>query len=271
MSDGHEADDSGSEYSTDDERRDEGAARSAERGGYNGSFSRLHTRSSSYSAGEKKEQGASLSALKSHHAFLHASPGHPASITPPDSEHSPLHLSPASLSPPLNPMLHPPGMASLSPLTVSAAATSSLNSFFPLSPHSASSALAQAVQLLPPDHFYLLPPLPSAATPSAPAAALTTANPFTLPSLYADALAERSHRAIHARQLIDAAALSVEEARVLRAQLTSGFEQWMRERFSVAGIRQLAGEEGAAGVGGVVQAMVNEARVGPATAQAAAE
>ena len=273
MSDGHDGDDSGSEYSTDDERRDEGGARSAERGGYNGTFNRLHSRSASYSAGEKKDGGSALSALKAHHAFLHSSGGPPSSATSPDNEHSPLYLSPASLSPPLNPMLHAPGVGTLSPLTVSgsATATSSLNSFFPLSPHSASSTLAQAVTLLPPDQFYLLPPLPTSATPSAPAGALTTSNPFTLPSLYTDALAERPHRAIHARQLIDSAGLSVDEVRVLRTQLTAGFEQWMRERFSVAGIRQLAGEDGAAGVGGVVQAMVSEPRVSAGTVHTTAE
>ena len=276
MSDGHEADDSGSEYSTDDERRDEGSAKSADRGGYNGTFNRLHSRSASYSGGEKKDAGSAMSALHSHHAFLHKTGGPTSSSTPPDSDHSPLHLSPASLSPPLNPLLHAPGVSTLSPLAVSgslanANTTASLNAFFPLSPHSASSTLAQAVTLLPPDQFYMLPPLPSPAVPSAPSAALTTSNPFTLPSLYTDALAERPHRAIHARQLIDNASLSVDEVRVLRAQLTAGFEQWMREHFSVAGIRQLAGEDGAASVGGVVQAMVSEPRVGAGTVHVAAE
>ena len=272
MTDGHEGDDSGSEYSTDDEKRDEGGARSAERASYNGAFNRLHNRSASYSAGEKKDAGSALSALKSHHAFLHTTTGPISSSTSPDNEHSPLYLSPASLSPPLNPLLHPPGVGTLSPLTVpgSGSGTSLLNSFFPLSPHSASSTLAQAVTLLPPDQFYLLPPLP-ASSPSAPPAAVTTSNPFTLPSLYTDALAERPHRAIHARQLIDSAGLSVDEVRVLRAQLTAGFEQWMRERFSVAGIRQLAGEDGTAGMGGVVQAMVSEPRVGAGTVQATTE
>ena len=301
MSDGHESDDSGSEYSTEDERRDEATtgssgARSAERatGGYNGTFNRLHNRSASYSVGEvKKDAAGALSALKSHHAFFHS--------TADSHDHSPLHLSPASLSPPLNPMLHPPNVSTLSPLTVSAGHTSSLNSFFPLSPHSASSTLAQAVTLLPPDQFYLIPPLPSttasaasfsvSATPhpsdsstpaaaSQPTAAATTSNPFTLPSLYTDALADRPHRAIHARQLIDSAALSSEEVRQLRSVLTAGFESWLRERFGgVAGIRQwvetaggsgLGGEDGSGGgLGGVVQSMVSEQRVGGGTVHAA--
>ena len=72
-------------------------------------------------------------------------------------------------------------------------------------------------------------------------------------------------------QLIDTAGLSGDEVRVLRAQLTAGFEQWMRERFSVAGIRQLAGDDGTAGVGGVVQAMVSEPRVGAVATHATAE
>ena len=255
------ADDSGSEYSTDDERGGGGAGV----GGGGGDrlstpgMSRPHARSASYSAGEKKDGGSAMAALKAHHQHNHSHGS---------DDHSPLHLSPASLSPPFGPLLQPPHIVGLSPLTTTGhsslpSAAASLSAFFPLSPHSASSSLAQAVTLLPPEQFFSLPPPPSSPLPAPspsnpnPTPSPTTANPFPLPSLYADSLTDRSSRAIHARSLIDAANLSAAEAAVLQAKLEEGFEQWMRATFAQVVVEELVGTGGGkAGAG--VQEVVKE-------------
>jgi len=107
--------------------------------------------------------------------------------------------------------------------------------FQPLSPCSAATRISHCVALLPAEQFFPLAHFQTEQSMNLDSddhVEMTQANPFPLPSPYAEAVLDSRQRAIAARQMIDDAHLTPEQQLELQSRINSQFQIWLKSTYS---------------------------------------